>query len=107
MQQLEREIKSLFAEKVKIQAEKDKKFLALDWEIEKAGRKINRILDDSDDEGEEIKKGDLVKITGGIKSTVNMMMTVDKSTKCYYWLEDEEGKMYRRAKTNVRKIIQK
>ena len=110
LHQLDRQIRSLVAEKVKIQTEKDKQLLAVDWEIEKVTTQISKILmecDDSEDEGDEIKKGNSVKITGGVKSTVNMVMTVDKITKCYYWLEDEEGKIHRRAKTNVIKIVRK
>ena len=60
---------------------------------------------DSDDEDEQIKKGDRAIITGGVKETVNAMMTVDMTTKYYYWLKDDEGNIYRRAKTNVKKVI--
>ena len=109
LHQLDQEIKSLSAEKIKIQMEKGKQLLAVDREIEKAITKINNLWldDDSGDEDAVIKDGDRVKITGGVRSTVNMKMTVHSSTKCFYLLKDDKGKTHRRAKTNVEKVIKK
>ena len=107
--ELDQEIKSLAADRLKIQIEKGKQLLVVDRKIEKAIAKINTIWvnNDSDGKDEEIKNGDWVKITGGIISTVNMEMTVHSTTKCFYWLKDGKGKMHRRAKTNVEKVIKK
>lgn len=112
--ELDQEIKSLAADRLKIQIEKGKQLLVVDRKIEKAIAKINTIWVDSDDSGEdeegedvEIKNGDRVKITGGVTSTVNMKMTVHSTTKCFYWLKDSKGKMHRRTKTNVEKVIKK
>ena len=62
--------------------------------------------DDSDDEVEGFKKGNQVKISGGVKATVDVKMTVDRSI-IFQWLEDDEGNMYRREKTNVEKVIKR
>ena len=104
---LDRQIRSLIIKKNEILKQKDKELFALDLEIEKATKKIAKILmkyDDGDDEDDLIKDGDRVKIIGGVKATINKMMMVHSSTKCYFWLEDEDGKKYRRAKTNVEKV---
>ena len=76
-------------------------------EIEKTTKNISKILikyDCSDDEDDLIKDGDYVKIIGGVKATMNKTTKVHSSTKYYFWLEDEDGKKYRRAKTNVKKV---
>ena len=105
---LDRQITSLVKQKETVKKAKEKELLELDWKIEKCTGKILKILkkyDDSDDDDDEcIKVGDWVKVTGGVKSTVNVMMTVYKCTEDFYWLEDEDGEKYRRAKTNVKKV---
>ena len=105
---LDRQIRSLVNQKETVKKAKEKKLLELDWEIEKCTGKILKILkkyDDSDDDDDEsIKVGDWVRVTGGVKSTINVMMTMHKCTKHFYWLEDEDGEKYRRAKTNVKKV---
>ena len=88
--------------------EKGKQLLIVDRKIEKAIAKINAIVVSIEsDKDEEIKNGDWVKITGGVRATVNMKMTVHSTTHCFYWLKDSKGKMHRRAKTNVEKVIKK
>ena len=106
---MDQEIKSLATDKIKIQIEKGKQLLVVDHKIGKAIAKINTIWVNNNDSGkdEEIKNGDRVKITGGVTSTVNMKMTVHSTTKCFYWLKDSKGKMHRRTKTNVEKVIKK
>ena len=87
--------------------EKGRQLLAVDHKIEKAITEVDHfwINDDSGDEDEEIKNGDQVKITSGVRSTVNMNMAFHSTTKCFYWLKDGKGYMHPRTKTNIEKVI--